>query len=312
MDNIKAMRLFLHTNQMGSMSGAGRMFGLSPASVSRHITALEDDLGVRLLNRTSRKLSLTEAGQVYLQRAERLLQDLEEMRGEVTQLNDRPYGTLRVQSRISLGTQHIAPLMPEFLTRYPDLKVELRFIDSDLDLIENTIDVAVRTGNLSDSSLIVRRIGDNPRVICASPDYWAHNPTPTSPSDLSGHNCLTYISDGLPSTWRFRGPDSAPIEMRPTGNLHTNNAETLRFAALAGVGVALLPSWSIQNELANGRLQGALDEYDATATDFDTGIYAVYHSKRHLSVKTRLFVDHLVTGFQKLDWSPTIPVQNDR
>lgn len=305
MDNIKAMRLFLHTSQMGSMSGAGRQFGLSPASVSRHITALEDDLGVRLLNRTSRKLSLTEAGQVYLQRAERLLQDLEEMRGEVTQLNSRPYGTLRVQSRISLGTQHITPLIPELLTRYPDLKVELRLVDTDLDLIEHTIDVAIRTGNLSDSSLIARRIGDNPRVICASPDYWARHPIPIAPEDLSAHNCLTYISDAQPSVWRFRSLDSAPMELRPTGNFHTNNAETLRLAVLSGLGVALLPSWSIQKELADGCLQRVLDGYEATATDFDTGIYAVYHSKRHLSVKTRLFIDHLVTGFQKLDWSST-------
>lgn len=129
MDKIKAMELFIYSSQAGSMSAAGRRFGLSPASVSRQITSLEDDLGVRLLNRTSRRLALTEAGQIYLNRAERVLQDLEEMRGEMRQLSARPYGTLRVQSRISLGTQYVAPLIPKFLERYPDLKVELKLVE---------------------------------------------------------------------------------------------------------------------------------------------------------------------------------------
>ena len=291
--------MFLSAAQLGSLSGAGRRFGLSPASASRQITKLEDDLGVRLLNRTSRKLSLTEAGQVYLQRAERLLQDFEEMRGAVTQLNSQPYGTLRVQSRISLGAQHIAPLIPELLQRYSDLKIELRLVDSDLDIVEHTIDVAIRTGNLSDSSLIARRIGENPRVVCASPDYWRRHPAPAAPADLSAHNCLTYSSDDSPSIWRFKSRAGKPMEVRPIGNFHTNNAETLRLATRAGLGVALLPMWSIQEELTNGHLEKALDGFEATATDFDTGIYAVYHTKRLLSLKTRLFIDYLVERFQK-------------
>lgn len=301
-DKIKAMELFIYSSQAGSMSAAGRRFGLSPASVSRQITSLEDDLGVRLLNRTSRRLSLTEAGQIYLNRAERVLQDIQEMSGEVRQLSARPYGSLRVQSRISLGTQHVAPLIPEFLQRYPELKVDLRLVDSDLDLVEHTIDVAIRTGNLMDSSLIVRRIGTNPRVVCASPAYLERHAAPQSPNDLSRHNCLTYSSELFPSVWRFGRPEEPPIEVQPKGNFTTNNAESLRLATFAGLGLALLPRWSIHNELDSGRLVAVLDSYDATATDFDTGIYAVYHSKRHLSVKTRLFIDHLVAGFQTLDW----------
>lgn len=301
MDDIKAMKVLLLATQTGSMSAAGRRIGTSPASVSRQITALEDDLGVRLLNRTSRRLSLTQEGEVYVQRAERLIQDLEEMRVEVTQLNARPYGTLRVQSRISLGTQYLSPLLPELLSRYPELKVELRLADADLDLVEHNIDVAIRTGGLSDSSLIVRRIGDNPRVICASPAYWEKHPAPNQPEDLSQHNCLTFISEPSPSVWQFRGQDGETIQFRPTGNLQTNNAEALRHAAVSGLGVALLPSWSIHEELKTGKLQSVLGDFERTATDFDTGIYAVYHSKRHLSVKTRLFIDHLIAGFQKMD-----------
>lgn len=302
MDKIKAMELFIYSSQAGSMSAAGRRFGLSPASVSRQITSLEDDLGVRLLNRTSRRLALTEAGQIYLNRAERVLQDLEEMRGEMRQLSARPYGTLRVQSRISLGTQYVAPLIPKFLERYPDLKVELKLVDSDLDLVEHTIDIAIRTGKQTDSSLIARRIGTNPRVVCASPTYLERHAAPRSPSDLHYHNCLTYFSELFPSIWRFRRPTEPPIEIRAKGNFTTNNAESLRLATFGGLGLALLPKWSIKDELATGRLATVLDSYDATATDFDTGIYAVYHSKRHLSVKTRLFIDHLVAGFQTLDW----------
>lgn len=198
MDKIKAMELFIYSSQAGSMSAAGRRFGLSPASVSRQITSLEDDLGVRLLNRTSRRLALTEAGQIYLNRAERVLQDLEEMRGEMRQLSARPYGTLRVQSRISLGTQYVAPLIPKFLERYPDLKVELKLVDSDLDLVEHTIDIAIRTGKQTDSSLIARRIGTNPRVVCASPTYLERHAAPRSPNDLHYHNCLTYFLNSFP------------------------------------------------------------------------------------------------------------------
>ncbi|MDG2284595.1 MAG: LysR family transcriptional regulator [Alphaproteobacteria bacterium] len=311
MDNIKAMRLFLHAAQVGSMSGAGRLFGLSPASVSRQISALEDDLGVRLLNRTSRKLSMTEAGQVYLKRAERLLQDWDEMRDEVTQLAFRPQGTLRVQSRISLGTQHIAPLIPDLLTRYPELKVDLWLVDTDPDLIEHGIDVAIRTGDLSDSSLIVRRLAAGSRIICASPAYWANNLRPESPKHLAAHNCLTYRFDATPAIWRFLGPDGVPEALHATGNFQTNNAEALRLATLSGLGVALLPTWSIEGDLANGDLQRVLSEYDATPTDLDTGIYAVYHSKRHLSVKTRLFIDHLVTAFHELDWSSVGPAHKE-
>ena len=305
MDKFKAIKLFYHTHLLASMSGAGKRFGLSPASVSRQISALEDDLGVRLLNRTSRKMSLTEAGQIYFLRAERLLQDLNEMSDEVKQLGKRPHGTLRVHSRISLGTQRIAPLLPELLFQYPDLKVDLWLSDTDLDLTEHTIDVAIRFGKLTDSSLITRKLATSPRVICATPGYWAHHPTLGSPNDLAAHNCLTYGSNFVNPIWMFLAPNGALVELLPTGNFQTNNAEALRTAALSGLGVALLPAWSIQDELANGSLKRVLNWYEATPTDFDDSIYAVYQSKRNLSVKTRLFIDHLVTVFQKQEWSYT-------
>ena len=305
MDNVKAMRLFLTVVQTGSLSGAGRQSGLSPASVSRQITALEDDLGVRLLNRTSRRLSLTEAGQVYLEHAERLLQDIDELRDAVSQMAVKPRGTLRIQSRISLGTQHVAPLIPTFLALYPDLKIDLWLTDNDLDLIEHGIDLAIRTGNLSDSTLIGRRLASSPRVICASPEYWAEHGKPATPEALMDHNCLTYRFEfgTAAALWQFRIDTGQSINIQVAGNFQTNNGEALRVATLSGLGVAMLPAWSVKDHLKAGSLERVLSDYETTVSDLDFGIYAVYLSRRNLSAKTRLFVDHLVTEFSKQGWT---------
>ena len=305
MDNVKAMRLFLTVVQTGSLSGAGRQSGLSPASVSRQITALEDDLGVRLLNRTSRRLSLSEAGQVYLEHAERLLQDIDELRDAVSQMAVKPRGTLRIQSRISLGTQHVAPLIPTFLALYPDLKIGLWLTDNDLDLTEHGIDLAIRTGDLSDSTLIGRRLASSPRVICASPEYWSEHGKPETPEAIIDHNCLTYRFEfGTAATlWQFRTDEGQSMNIQVNGNFQTNNGEALRVAALSGLGVAMLPAWSVKDHLKTGSLERVLSEYETTVSDLDFGIYAVYLSRRNLSAKTRLFVDHLVTEFSKQGWT---------
>jgi len=299
------MRLFLTVMQVGSLSGAGRQFGLAPASVSRQIAALEDDLGVRLLNRTSRRLSLTEAGQVYLERAERLVQDVDEMRDAVTQLAVRPRGTLRVLSRVSLGTQHVAPLIPAFLAKHPDLNIDLWLTDVDLDLTEHGIDLAIRTGALTDSTLVGRRLASSPRVVCASPQYWAQHGRPTTPEAVIDHNCLTYRFEfgTAAALWQFRSSDGRTTNVRVAGNFQTNNGEALRLATMSGLGVALLPAWSVKEQLKVGTLERALSEYETTVSDLDTGIYAVYLSRRNLPVKIRLFIDHLLADFSKQDWT---------
>jgi len=299
------MRLFLTVMQVGSLSGAGRQFGLAPASVSRQIAALEDDLGVRLLNRTSRRLSLTEAGQVYLERAERLVQDVDEMRDAVTQLAVRPRGTLRVLSRVSLGTQHVAPLIPAFLAKHPDLNIDLWLTDVDLDLTEHGIDLAIRTGALTDSTLVGRRLASSPRVVCASPQYWAQHGRPTTPEAVIDHNCLTYRFEfgTAAALWQFRSSDGRTTNVRVAGSFQTNNGEALRLATMSGLGVALLPAWSVKEQLKVGTLERALSEYETTVSDLDTGIYAVYLSRRNLPVKIRLFIDHLLADFSKQDWT---------
>ena len=299
------MRLFLSVVQAGSLSGAGRQVGLSPASVSRQVTTLEDDLGVRLFHRTSRKLSLTEAGQVYLDRAEHLLYDLEELRDAVSQHAVKPRGTLRILSRISLGTQHVTPLIPTFREQYPDLKIDLWLTDNNLDLAEHGIDLALRTGNLDDSLLIGRRLASSPRVICASPEYWQQHKRPLKPEDLKKHNCLTYRFEfgTAAALWQFKNSDGHTIDIPVTSDFQTNNGEALRIAALSGLGVALLPAWSVKKHLITGALERALPDYTTTVSDLDNGIYAVYLSRRNLPVKTRLFIDHLTAEFGKQDWS---------
>jgi DNA-binding transcriptional LysR family regulator len=304
-DNVKTTRLFLTVAQIGSLSGASRHTGLSPASVSRQITALEEDLGVRLLNRTTRKLTLTEAGQVYLERAERLVQDIDELRDAVSQLAIRPRGTLRIQSRTSLGTQLVAPLIPSFLEQYPDLKLYLWLTDTDVDLIEHGIDLAIRTGDKADSTMIRRHLASSPRVICASPDYWRQHGKPATPADLLDHNCLTYRFEfgSAASVWQFRDSDSRSTDIPVAGNFQTNNGESLRSATLSGLGIALLPEWTVKPYLSSGALERVLSTFETTVSDLDFGIYAVYPSHRNLSVKIRLFLDHLGEHFGKQDWS---------
>lgn len=305
MDNLKTMRLFLTVVQAGSLSGAGRQFGLAPASVSRQITALEDDLGVRLLNRTTRRLSLTEAGEAYRERAERLLQDFDELRDTVSQLSVRPRGTLRILSRVSLGTQHVVPLIPTFQAQYPDLKIDLWLTDIDHDLSEYGVDLAIRTGNLADSTLIGRRLASSPRVVCATPQYWKQHGRPTTPEDLQDHNCLTYRFEfgATAALWQFRTDEGHAIDVQVASNFQTNNGQALRLATLSSQGVALLPAWSVKEHLMEGTLERVLSDYQTTVSDLDSGIYAVYLSRRNLPVKTRLFIDHLDTEFSKHDWA---------
>lgn len=294
---LAGARLFLHVAQAGSFSAAARQVGLSPASVSRQMNALEEALGVRLMNRTSRSLSLTEAGQVYLRRMERILADLEDTRNLISQLHVNPRGTLRVHARISLGSQYIAPALPAFLQHYPDVRIDLWLSDGAVDLVGQDIDVAIRVGQMEDSSMIARKLASSPRLVCGTRDYFSRHDVPRCPGDLASHNCLTYRFDLGPATWRFMR-DGKLQEVRVSGNMQTNNAESLRIAALSGLGLALLPAWSVHQDVREGRLRVVLRDYAATPMDFDDGIYAVYSEPRHLPAKTRAFVDYLVDIFR--------------
>ena len=235
MDRFTSMEVFARVAEVNSFTEAARRFGQSKSSVSKHITALENHLGVRLLNRTTRRLSLTEAGVAYYDWCRQIAADMEAAEESVTRLHTDPRGILKVNAPTSFGRLHLAPAMPGFLERYPQVTVELSMDDRVVDLIEEGFDVAVRITRLTDSSLIARRIASSRRVICASPGYLEKHGVPRTPAELADHNCLIYSNSPMGDRWRFSGPNGDHT-VRVSGNFWANSGDALQTAALAGLG----------------------------------------------------------------------------
>lgn len=296
MDSLNAIRLFAATVDAGSFSETGRRLGIAPSSVSRQVAALEDSVGARLLQRTTRKLNLTEAGRLYHQRIARILAELDEASAAVSDLESAPRGVLHVNGPCAFGVRHITPAIPQFLARFPQVRVELTLTDNFVDLVEAGADVAVRVGELEDSSLVARRLARNRRILCASPDYLARAGVPERPQDLASHNCLIYTRHHGNVVWKLGGAEG-PVEVRVDGNLRTNNTEAVHAAVIRGLGVALLPTWLVGQEVQAGVLAEVLGDYQAASGALDTGIHALYPAHRHLSSKVRAFVDFLVERF---------------
>jgi DNA-binding transcriptional LysR family regulator len=296
MDTFSGMRLFTEVVEGGSFSAAARRLGMAPSSVARGIGALEDELGVRLLNRTTRKLGMTEAGRLFHERSKRILVEVDDARLSVTQLEAEPRGTLRVSMPVAFGRLHIAPALPEFLASYPRLQIDLSLTDTFVDLVEEGVDLAIRIGELQDSSLIARRLATNTRVICGSPGYFERAGMPTAPRDLSGHDCLLYKRQSNRAIWRLRDQERT-YEVEVRGPLWANNADALHTAALSGVGLAILPTWMVGADVRRGALQVAFADYQVSPGALDTSIYAVFPYARHLSPKVRALVDFLVRRF---------------
>lgn len=296
MNSLNAIRLFTASVDAGSFSEVGRRLGMAPSSVSRQVAALEDSVGAQLIHRTTRKLSLTEAGRLYFERVSRILAALDEATAAVSHLEESPRGVLHVNGPTAFGVRHVAPALPDFLARYPEVRIELTLTDNFVDLLEVGADVAVRVGELEDSSLIARRLAPNRRVLCASPGYLAGVGAPERPQDLADHNCLVYTRHHGNVNWNLGGPDGL-AEVRVGGNLRTNNTEAVHAAALGGLGIALLPSWLVGQEVQSGRLVEVLPGYRAAPGALDTGIHALYPADRHLSTKVRAFVDFMVERF---------------
>jgi DNA-binding transcriptional LysR family regulator len=296
METFAGMRLFTEVVDSGSFSAAGRRLGMAASSVARGIGALENQLGARLLNRTTRKLGLTEAGRLYHERSKRILAEVEEARLSVTQLETAPRGTLRLSVPVVFGRLHIAPALPDFLALHPALRIDLATTDAFVDLLEEGIDLAIRIGELQDSSLIARRLAPNRRVLCGSPDYLARQGVPTAPEHLSGHNCLIYKRQENRSLWRLRN-DGRTHEIAVSGSLLANNADALHVAALGGLGLAILPVWLVGPDIQRGALKIVLANYQVSPGALDTSVYAVFPHSRHLSAKVRAFVDFLRRRF---------------
>ena len=297
--SLREMELFVSVVQSGSFSAAGRQIGLSPASVSRHINGVEDKLNARLLNRTSRKLSLTDIGVHFYERATAILEDVRTISLEVSEEHRSLSGVLRVHCRILVGEEHIAPALPAFFKLYPDIQVHLTLSNETVDLVEQNVDVDIRIGQLADSSLIARKLVTTERILCASPEYLEGKPEIREPHDLLEHNCLAYRTNLGDVVWRFLDPEDNLTEIPVVGSLLTNSGPVLKIASLAGLGLALMPEWSISDELRDGRLVRLLPDQRISFTSFVNGVYAVYSPSRHLPVKARVFIDYLAEVFRK-------------
>jgi DNA-binding transcriptional LysR family regulator len=293
MEGFEGLSVFVRTVREGSFSAAARALELTPSAVSKQIGRLEDRLTVRLFNRTTRRLSLTEEGAAFYERAGRILADLEDAAEAVSSLKTVPRGRLRVTMPTAFGVIHLLPALPGFLARHPEMTLEIDLNDRFVNMIEEGFDLALRIGDMEDSSLIGRRLAANRRVLAAAPGYLAGRPAPERPEDLAAHNCLIYTYRPQRHDWRLVDAAGQESVVTVTGNLETNNPMMLRSAALSGLGVTLLPLWIIGPDIKAGRLQCVLPDFHWP----DSAIHAVYPPGRHLSAKVRSFVDFLVEQF---------------
>ncbi len=305
---LRDMEIFLVVIREGSFSAAGRILGLSPASVSRHMNALEDRLQVRLLNRSTRTLSLTEPGHLFARKSEAILGDIGQLCDELRDTHAKPQGTLRVNSRVLVGHEHICPLLPEFHRRYPDIRVDLSLSNETIDLVENNIDVDIRIGQLAESALVARKLMRCERWLCAAPAYLqAAGGAPEAPADLTRHRCLTYRPGLEPVLWRFRTRDGLLTEIPIDGYFQSNSGTGLKIATLGGLGISLMPDWSVAREVRSGALVRLMPEHEISFTAFENGVHAVYAPGRHLSMRSRLFIDFLVVYFRRLQQEMAAP-----
>ncbi|MBI1200927.1 MAG: LysR family transcriptional regulator [Rhodopseudomonas sp.] len=289
MDKLASLRAFVKVVELGSFAEAGRTLRLSRSAVSKYVAELEQDLGVQLLQRTTRHVSPTENGQAYFERTLGILADLDAADQAVAQLQSTPRGLLRINAPMSFGTIKLGPLIAEFMARHPDLQVQLVLTDEQVDPVQAGVDVTLRIAELETSSLIARKLCDIDRVICASPDYFKANGRPGHVDDLRRHDCLTYGFLSTGNQWKLTGPDGDHW-IAPHWTLCANNAEVLRDAAVKGRGIAILPVFIAEAQLKSGALATVLDDYRAPPLT----LYAVYPPTRHLAVKVRLFIDFLV------------------
>lgn len=284
------MQIFAQAVKEGSFSSAARLLNLTPSAVSKQIGALEDRLGVRLLNRTTRQLKLTEAGARYFDHSLRILSEIEEAESEVGGMRDTPRGLLRINAPVVMGARQIAPLMTEFQTRYPDIKVEMNLSDIRVDLIENGEDVALRVGELTDSSLIARKLCPISRLVIAAPSYLEKHGQPQTPEALLDHNCTTYNQPLKLNAWEFNNcPGHKTVTVK--GSFVSNNGEAHYYAALSGLGVTRLATYLVSDRLQRGELVPILTEYTPPTGAF---LWAVYPPTRYVPPKVRVFIDFLL------------------
>jgi DNA-binding transcriptional LysR family regulator len=294
LDRLTGLEVFAKVAAAGSFSAAGRAMGLSQTMVTKHIAALEARLGVKLFHRSTRRLSITEAGRSYLETSERILAEIDAADNAVAADRFEPKGLLRLNAPVAFGERQIAPLLSEFARRYPLVTVELGLNDRLVDLAEEGWDLAIRIGSLSDSSLIARRIAPCRTVVCAAPSYLKAHGRPRAVADLAGHNCLGYTLSRLTGAGSWAFGVKGEVTVQVAGNLRANNGDALRAAAIAGQGVIYQPTFVVADDLRAGTLVAMT--FDQPTVEFG-GIYAVYLPDRHPAAKLRAFIDFIAARF---------------
>jgi len=299
MDRLRAMTVFARVVEQGSFAAAAERLAISTSACSRYVADLEAHLGSRLLNRTTRRLSLTESGRGFYERCVQLLADLDEAELAAGQSAARPRGTIRLTTSINFGVRHVSPAIGDFLVLCPEVRFDVSLSDRIVDLVEEGYDLAIRIGATGGETVVARKLGEARMVACASPAYLKAHGTPKTPEDLGRHACLTYEYMPVRNAWTFRGRDGGERAVRVSGPLHSNNGDLLAAAAVAGVGVACEPEFILGPDLTAGRLVPVLASYATPAAP----IYAVYPSRRYLSAKVRSFVDFLAKRFANATWA---------
>lgn len=296
MNKLEAMNAFVKVVSSGSYAEAGRIMGLGRSAVSKAVMELEQLLGARLLDRTTRRVNPTEAGLAYYERCVDILARVEETEMQVSRLHDEPKGILKINAPTSFGTMYLGPLIAEFLCLYPELKIEMTLNDRFIDPIDEGVDVTIRIAALTDSSLIARKLARVPRMLVASPNYIAKHKEPLCIDDLSNHRCLNYGHTTTLQRWQFYNGNEI-INVPINSVLCSNNGEVLKDAALAGLGIAKLPSFIVGPDIASGRLRTVLDNIPPT----ELGIHALYAPNKYLAAKSRALIDYLA---KKLGGTP--------
>ena len=292
MEDLERMAIFAAVVEARGFSEAARRLRLSKSLVSKQVTRLEKNVGARLLHRTTRSMSLTEAGAIFYEHCARIVEEEAQARLAVGRFHSGPRGQLRVAASVAFGTLHIAPALPAFLASHPEIRVDMVIGDGLVDLADEGFDVGVRIVASPGDNLVARRLAPVNRKICATPGYFKRHGIPRTPADLASHNCLTYTHSSPHDLWRLRGPEG-DIEVRASGNLRLNDDEALSAAVLGGLGVALLPTFIVGRDLQAGRLRAVLSDY----VPAERHIHAVWLPTRHLPSKVRAFVDFLRERF---------------
>jgi DNA-binding transcriptional LysR family regulator len=300
MDRLDDMTAFVRVVEDGNFSAAARSLHLTPSGVSKLIGRLEDRLGVRLIQRTTRRLALTAEGRVFYERCRDILAEIEGLEQDVGAARSEPRGTVRVSLSNGFGLTQVVPLLPEFSGRYPKVQIVLIFQEHIVDLIAEGFDLAIRLGAIRDESLVARRLGEHRRVVCAAPSYLDAQGVPQTPEDLSRHDCLMFDAPEALNHWPFRWPDGRSERVAVQGTFRSNNGEALYNLLLAGTGIANAADFLVKRDLLQGRLVPLLRDY---AEPQPTLIHAVYPHRRHLPAKTRVFVDFLADRFAGSPWA---------